>query len=170
MALFEIHTEILSDINTCFDVSRNIDIHKESLKHTEEIPVSGKTTGLIGLGEWVSWEAKHFGMVQYLTSKITEFDKPKYFVDEMVRGAFKSYRHEHRFREEEGKTIMTNKFYFESPFGLLGKLANWLFLKKYMIKLLKKRNAVLKKRAEQLYKERKLKTSKYTLKRRYAEV
>jgi ligand-binding SRPBCC domain-containing protein len=150
MPLIVIETEILSDIDTCFDMARNIDIHKESLKHTGEIPVSGKTTGLIGLGEWVRWEAQHLGFVQYLTSRITEFERPVFFVDEMISGAFKSYRHEHIFKERDGKTTMTDKFYFESPYGVLGKLANWLFLKNYMRNLLLVRNKTLKQKAELL--------------------
>jgi hypothetical protein len=148
MSLIVLETEIFSDIETCFDMARNIDIHKESLKHTHEIPISGKTTGLIELGEWVSWEAKHLGFVQHLTSKVTEFEKPFYFVDTMVFGAFKSFRHEHLFKEVGAKTIMTDKFYFETPYGVLGEFVNWVYLKKYMKDLLKTRNKILKQKAE----------------------
>ena len=148
MPLIEIKTYIASDIKTCFDLARNIDIHQESLKHTEELPIAGKTTGLIGLGEWVSWEAKHFGFVQHLTSKITEFESPNYFVDEMVFGAFKSFRHEHIFKTFKGGTLMIDKFYFEAPCGLLGKIANTTFLKRYMKNLIQKRNSYIKAEAE----------------------
>ncbi|MFS4483140.1 SRPBCC family protein [Hyunsoonleella sp. 2307UL5-6] len=148
MPLIEIETEIHCDTKTCFDLARNIDVHTESLKHTDEIPVAGKTTGLIELGEWVSWEAKHFGFVQHLTSKITEMKSPHYFVDEMVFGAFKSFRHEHIFDKTKNGTLMVDKFYFESPLGALGQVANALFLKRYMTKLLKKRNELLKQKAE----------------------
>lgn len=160
MPLIEIKTEIFCDPKTCFDLARNIDIHKESLKHTGEIPIAGKTTGLIELGEWVSWEAKHLGFVQHLTSKITEFESPNYFVDEMVLGAFKSFRHEHIFHKVEDKTLMIDKFYFESPFGVLGQTVNILFLKRYMKNLLKTRNKLLKKEAEKIYKKSLLKSKK----------
>ncbi len=148
MPTIEIRTSIKSDIQTCFDLARDIDFHQKSLEHSGEIAVAGKMTGLIELGQWVSWEAKHFGIVQHLTSKITEFDSPNRFVDEMVFGAFKSFRHEHRFEEHNGKTVMTDVFDFQSPFGVLGKLANKLFLKRYMTNLLKTRNALLKQKAE----------------------
>lgn len=148
MPLIEVLTEIESDIHICFDLARNIDFHKESLEHTGEIAIAGKTTGYIGLGEWVSWEAIHFGFVQHLTSRITEFNRPYFFVDEMVLGLFKSFRHEHIFEEQGNKTLMINKFYFESPFGFLGKLANVLVLKKYMKKLLTIRAQALKAFAE----------------------
>ncbi|SFZ92811.1 hypothetical protein SAMN05428642_1021013 [Flaviramulus basaltis] len=150
MPTIEIKTEINSDLNTCFDLARNIDFHQESLKHSNEKAIAGKMTGLIELGEWVSWEAKHLGFVQHLTSKITEFEAPNYFVDEMVFGAFKSFRHEHHFLESENRTVMIDVFYFESPYGVLGEFANWLFLKKYMTNLLKKRNSLLKQKAELL--------------------
>jgi ligand-binding SRPBCC domain-containing protein len=150
MPLIEIETRIKADIKSCFDLARNIDIHQQSLAYTGEIVIAGKMSGLIGLGEWVSWEAKHFGIVQHLTSKITEFESPNYFVDKMVFGAFKSFRHEHVFRENDNKTIMIDKFYFESPFGIFGRLANILFLKKYLTKLLLKRNKFLKERAESI--------------------
>lgn len=148
MPIIEIHTYINSDIKTCFDLARNIDFHQESLEHFNERAVLGKTSGLIELGESVTWEAKHFGFTQNLTSKITEFNSPSYFVDEMVSGAFKSFKHEHVFQQKGNQTLMIDKFYFRSPFGIMGKLANRLFLKKYMTNLLIIRNQLLKIEAE----------------------
>lgn len=111
---------------------------------------------MIELDEWVTWEATHFGIKQQLTSKITVFESPNYFVDEMVSGAFKSFKHEHIFKKfyddrfNINYTLMTDKFYFQSPLGILGKLVNTLFLKRYMICLLKTRNTLLKEKAEEL--------------------
>ena len=116
MPYIKIDFIIKTDIKSCFDIARNIDIHQESLKYSREIAIAGKTSGLINLGETVTWEATHFGFVHHLTSKITEFDYPNYFVDEMISGAFKSFRHEHHFKQINNKTLMTDIFYFESPF------------------------------------------------------
>ncbi len=148
MPLIEIHTLINADIEKCFDLARNIDFHKESLQHSSEKAIAGKPSGFIDLDESVTWEAKHLGFKQRLTSKITEFNSPNYFVDEQVSGAFKSFRHEHIFHNENGKTLMIDKFYFQSPLGVFGRLINFLFLENYMIKLLKTRNSYLKKKAE----------------------
>jgi len=148
MPIIEIHTFINADIKTCFDLARNIDFHQESLEHSNEKAIAGKTSGLIELGESVTWQAKHFGFTQKLTSRITEFESPNYFVDEMVSGAFKSFKHEHIFQQKGNKTLMIDKFYFQSPFDFLGKLANRFFLKKYMTNLLKTRNQFLKIEAE----------------------
>ena len=148
MPSITIETLINAPINRCFDLSRSIDLHTDSMKHTGEKAIAGRTSGLIGLGESVTWEAKHFGIRQHLTSKITEFDYPNYFVDEQVSGAFKSIRHEHCFEARGGQTLMTDIFTFESPLGWLGRLANVLFLKSYMKILLLKRNEIIKQTAE----------------------
>ena len=141
-------TEIKASKKIVFDLSRSIDLHKISTEHTNETAVAGKTSGLIGLDESVTWRAKHFGVYQLLTSKITEFESPNLFVDEMVKGAFKRFRHEHHFTESKGVTLMTDYFDYESPLGFLGKLADKLFLLKYMTDLLKERNRIVKDFAE----------------------
>ena len=146
--IIELSTPINAPIERCFDLARSIDLHMESTKQTGEIAVAGRTGGLIELGETVTWRAKHFGIWQTLTSKITEFKYPDYFTDEMVSGAFKSFRHEHLFFAVNDQTVMKDIFTFESPLGWLGRLANILFLGRYMERLLTERNKVIKLAAE----------------------
>lgn len=119
-----------------------------STAHTNERAIAGKTSGLIELNELVTWDAKHFGIVQRLSSKIIAMKYPDYFVDEMVFGAFKSFNHQHLFEAKGGENIMTDIFDYVSPYGILGKLADWLFLKRYMTDLLVLRNNVIKEHAE----------------------
>jgi ligand-binding SRPBCC domain-containing protein len=144
----ELSTAINAPIERCFDLARSIGLHVESTSQTGEQAIAGRTSGLIELDETVTWRAKHLGIWQTLTSKITQFDYPNSFTDEMIDGAFKSIRHQHVFSRDDDQTIMKDIFMFESPFGLLGKLANHLFLTRYMENLLKKRNAVIKRAAE----------------------
>jgi ligand-binding SRPBCC domain-containing protein len=106
MPKIEISTVINAPVKTCFDVARDIDVHVASTAHTGERAIAGRTSGLIQLGETVTWRAKHFGVWQNLTSKITEFNAPNFFADELVKGAFKSFRHEHHFTGEGKQTIM----------------------------------------------------------------
>jgi ligand-binding SRPBCC domain-containing protein len=148
MPRIEILTKIKANKEIVFDLSRSIDLHKISTEQTNEKAISGKTSGLIELNESVTWRAKHFGIYQNLTSKITKFDRPNYFVDEMQKGAFKQFKHEHSFTELNNDIIMTDIFDYQSPFGILGKLADKLFLKKYMTELLTERNRVIKEFAE----------------------
>lgn len=148
MPRIKLQIEISADRTIVFDLSRSIDLHKVSTQQTNEEAIAGKTSGLIGMNESVTWKAKHFGVYQKLTSKITEFDYPKYFVDEMVKGAFKEFKHEHHFAELNGGTLMTDVFNYTSPLGVLGRIADQLFLKSYMTELLTKRNRIVKEFAE----------------------
>lgn len=148
MPKIELTTEIDSTIDICFDLSRSIDLHKLSTAKTREEAIEGVTTGLISLDETVTWQATHFGIRQKLTSKITAFKKPYYFVDEQQKGIFKSIYHEHLFEQVGEKVIMTDKFEFHSPFGIIGKAFNKLVLTNYMKKFLVDRNRIIKEFAE----------------------
>ncbi len=148
MPIIKIETYIRADRQIAFDLSRSIDLHTLSTAQTNEQAIAGVTSGLIGLGESVTWRAKHFGIYQNLTSKITAFDFPSYFVDEMVKGAFKRFTHEHIFEEQDGGTLMVDVFDYDSPLGILGKIANALFLENYMTSLLTKQNEMIKEFAE----------------------
>jgi ligand-binding SRPBCC domain-containing protein len=148
MSTIQISTKINAPIDRCFDLARSIDLHRISTSSTEEKAVAGVTSGLIGLGETVTWEATHFLVRQRLTSKITRFQSPFLFTDEMLEGAFKKIKHDHIFKEEEDQTLMTDLFYFESPYGIAGKLVNYLILERYLKNLLIHRNLVIKEYAE----------------------
>ncbi len=148
MPVIELRTEIKADQAIVFDLSRSIDLHKVSTQQTNERAIAGKTEGLIELNETVTWRAKHFGVYQNLTSKITEYDRPNYFADEMISGAFKRFKHEHHFSKLNDGTLMTDLFDYVSLIGLLGRLVNQLILKEYMTKLLAQRNIIIKDFAE----------------------
>lgn len=137
--------DVRADIHRCFDLSRSIDFHCRSMTHSGERAVGGVTTGLIGPGEHVTWEAKHLGVRQRLESRITEFERPRRFCDEQVRGAFAWFRHEHRFEAAgPGVTRITDVFEYAAPLGPLGWLAERLFLTRYMRRQLETRNRHLK--------------------------
>jgi len=132
MPKIEIKTFVKADKKLVFDLSRSIDLHQISTEQTNEEAIAGVTSGLIGLNESVTWRAKHFGIYQKLTSKITAFKKPDYFVDEMEKGIFKRFKHEHIFTTFENGTLMIDIFDYDSPLSFLGKIADVLFLKNYM--------------------------------------
>lgn len=148
MPKIHLQTFIKAKKELVFDLSRSIDLHLLSTKKTNEKAIAGKTSGLMELNDTVTWRAKNLGIYQNLTSKITEFEKPNYFVDEMVKGAFKSFKHRHYFEDLNNGTLMIDIFEYRSPLGFLGKLANKLFLKKHMTSFLIERNNVIKESAE----------------------
>lgn len=149
MPKIELETKInTTNIKVVFDLIRSIDLHEISTEDSKEKAIAGKTSGLISLGETVTWRAKHLGFYQNLTSIITDFKSPTFFADEMVKGAFKSFRHEHYLTKNKENVIIKDVFEYVSPLGIIGKLADKLFLKKYMRNFLLKRNVIIKKYAE----------------------
>ena len=115
---------------------------------TNEKAVSGKTSGLIGLNETVTWRARHFGIYQHLTVKITDSQRPFSFTDVMLKGAFASMNHRHIFEAQGSGTKMTDVFEFNSPFGWIGRAVDFIYLKEYMKQFLIIRNNEIKRVAE----------------------
>ena len=148
MAKFRIVTEIAAPIEVCFDLARDIEFHTRSLEGTGERAIAGRTTGLIGLGESVTWEARHLGVRQRLTVDVTAFDRPDYFRDVMTRGAFRSFAHDHRFETRDGRAVMTDEVEFRSPLGPLGWLVDRMFMTGYLRRLLEGRCRAIKGEAE----------------------
>jgi len=145
MATIELETLVRAPIARVFDLARDIDFHTRSMEHTGERAVAGCTSGLIGLGEEVEWEARHFGLNLRLRTRITRMEPPSVFVDEQVKGAFVSIVHRHEFVQEGALTRMTDHWVHVAP---LGFLVDPLFLTAYMTRLLERRNVALKLEAE----------------------
>jgi ligand-binding SRPBCC domain-containing protein len=107
----------------------------------EKQAVAGVTSGLLALGDWVTWRAKHFGIRFRLTSTVTAWDRPVRFVDEQTRGPFASWWHEYRFEPAGGGTRMVDTVVFASPLGPIGRLVDFVVLGRYMCCLIERRNA-----------------------------
>lgn len=148
MTTIYLETAIKADIHKVFDWARDIDLHQKSTRKTNEKAIAGRTSGLIEKNEMVTWRARHLGVYQTLTTKIISMEKPVQFTDVMLKGAFKTMKHQHIFKERNGNTVMIDLFEFESPFGIIGTFFNHIFVKDYMRKFLIERNELIKKTAE----------------------
>jgi ligand-binding SRPBCC domain-containing protein len=137
---FECTTRTSTPQSALFDRARSIDAHKHSMAQTREEAVAGVTSGLISLGEEVTWRAWHFGVPLHMTSRITEMDSPDYFVDEQVKGPFQRFRHVHEFSQDSAGTTMIDRIEFAAPFGPIGRLVERLVLARYLQKLIETRN------------------------------
>jgi ligand-binding SRPBCC domain-containing protein len=143
-----VETVIHAPIERCFDLARDPDLHARSVAHTGERVISRTGSGLLNLGDVVTFEARHFGIKQRLTAKITRFERPHLFEDRMVRGTFTSFTHVHAFEKTDVGTRMIDTFEYRVPLGPLGALAARLFLTRYLRRLLAGRAAHLKQHAE----------------------
>ncbi|MFV8362219.1 SRPBCC family protein [Flavobacterium sp. ZT3P35] len=148
MTTIQLTTKIKAPIEIIFDLSRNIDVHQQSTAKSNETAIDGITSGLINLNETVTWRGKHFGV--YLTHKsiISAMVIPTYFVDEMLEGKFKSFKHQHTFIQKNGFVIMEDKIQYETPYGIFGKLFDHFLLKKHLTNFILDRNLFIKALAE----------------------
>ena len=151
MIRIEETTLIHAPIDRCFDLARSVEVHLLANVHSGEqtLALGGVTSGLVGLSQEVTWRAKHFGVWQTLTSRTTAMEAPRSFQVTMVRGIFRFMQADHLFRSTEfGDTEMSDRFCIAAPLPVLGLIAEALFLRRYMLALLRERNEVIKQVAE----------------------
>jgi ligand-binding SRPBCC domain-containing protein len=141
-------TFIAAPIERVFDLARSIDLHKKSMAHKDEQAVAGTTMGLIGDGETVTWKAKHLLKTRIMKVKITEMKRPFSFVDEMIEGDFKSFRHQHHFKKIDNGIFMIDIVDFETPYGRIGNMLNSIYLTNYLRSMLEERNEFIRRFAE----------------------
>ena len=149
MARIELSTRIAAPRERCFDLARSVELHTRSTAATGERAIAGRTSGLLALGDEVTWRARHFGVWRTLTSRITAYERPAYFRDAMVRGTFTRFEHDHYFVEgDPGVTIMRDIVDYVAPLGRIGQLAERLALTRYLRRFLEVRNREIKAVAE----------------------
>ena len=148
MTSFRLESVVAASVDRCFDLARNVDLHLRSMRESGERVVAGKATGLLELGDEVTWEARHFGVRHRHTSRITVLDRPRHFGDEMVSGRFASFRHDHYFEAYGPRTRLIDVITFQSPLGLLGRLVDAFVLRRYLMKLIAGHNATIRREAE----------------------
>ena len=148
---FERSTMLNATPAAAFSLALDVDFHRESFAETGEQIVGGVSSGSMVLGDTVTWRARHFGIWWTMTSKISEYQEPSFFVDEQVKGPFKWFRHEHLFVASgggSGMTEMTDVVEFEAPLVPLGLIAERLVLRTHLEALIDLRNAQLKRAIE----------------------
>jgi hypothetical protein len=148
MPFIHLTTFIAAPMDRVFDLSRHVAVHKQSMQRYRERLLHSVNNGLLELNDEVKWQAKHLFRERILQVKISAFKRAEYFKDEQVAGDFKMMQHEHFFKPVQNGTLMIDQFYFDAPYGILGKLFNKVYLENYMRRLLGERNAAIKKIAE----------------------
>jgi len=144
-----IETRIAAPVARVFDLARDVGAHVESSAFTGERAVApGRTSGLLELGDLLTFEGRHLGVRQRLTVKITEMEPPRRFVDEGVRGALRELHHLHEFADGDGVTLMRDTVTWRSPFGILGRAADALFVTRHMRWFVSEKQGRLKLMAE----------------------
>lgn len=142
---------VRAPLERCFDLARSVEVHLAGNVHwgEEAVAEAGVTSGLVGLGQRVTWRARHFGIRFRLASEIVTMERPAHFRDEMIQGRFRFMRHDHFFQAlSPEETEMRDLFCFAAPAPLLGRFVEIAVLRNYMQRLLRERNAALRRIAE----------------------
>jgi len=148
METIRLTTWMDAPMERCFKLATSIDLHLASAAQTGEKAIGGVTTGLLGEGETVQWQAHHLGRLHTHTSRIDGWRPYSYFRDVMVEGSFLRFEHEHHFAVMDDGTRMRDEIRFVAPYGLLGRIAEKMVLRRHLIAMLKQRNAFIKRTAE----------------------
>ena len=144
-----VETLIAAPPEVVFDLARDVSAHTRSASFTGERTVQpGRTEGLLELGDIVTFEGVHFGIRQRFTAKIVAFDRPRRFVDELGKAAFKAMRHVHEFEPRDGGTLMRDTLDWVSPFGILGVIADKIAVERHMRDFVTRKQLALKELAE----------------------
>ncbi|HEY8181957.1 MAG TPA: SRPBCC family protein [Thermoanaerobaculia bacterium] len=120
--IITVETSIAAPVELCFDLALDVDVHAESARFSgEHVVEPGRTSGVLQAGDLLTFEGRHFGIRQRFTTRITEVDRPRRFVDEMVRGFFRKLRHVHEFYSRDHGTLMRDVLEIEGTFAFLLK-------------------------------------------------
>ncbi|GAB3235026.1 hypothetical protein GCM10027586_15340 [Kineococcus gypseus] len=143
-------TMVRGTVDEVFDVSLDLDVERVAGRRfrVRAVEGAGRTSGRIQLGERVRWRVRLFRLVPVThTSGIVELERPRRFVDRMEEGLFAEFRHEHSFEAEGPQmTIMTDRMAWRSPAGPLGRVADALFVRRTLRRLLADRNSEIVRR------------------------
>jgi len=80
------------------------------------------------------------------TTLITKYDPPHCFVDTQLKGPYSFWHHTHTFHEDGGETVIQDTVRYIVPFGPLGDLAHWLFIRSDLEKIFDYRMEVIARR------------------------
>jgi len=128
-------TTVAAPRERCIELALTVETHTDKPGSRERI-VGGVLSGRMGLNDTVTWESRLLGLPIRMTSKIVELNAPYRFVDEMQSGPFKTWRHVHRFERNAAGTLMTDNVSYHVPLGILGSVADRVFVRRLMRRLL----------------------------------
>jgi uncharacterized protein (TIGR01777 family) len=77
-------------------------------------------------------------------TRITTWEPGRSFADLQEKGPYRFWWHEHTFQAEGPRTVMEDRVYYTPPLGLVGRLANRLFIRSTLRKIFQYRGDVIR--------------------------
>ena len=91
----------------------------------------------------IEYRIRLFGVPMFWRTRIERFEPDEAFVDTQIKGPYKLWHHTHTFEETEDGTLMRDVVLYRLPFGILGQLAHFMFVKKTLEKIFQYRRDAL---------------------------
>ena len=83
---------------------------------------------------------------------ITKFSPPNLFIDQQLKGPYSMWHHTHKFEKiNENETLIKDKVVYGVPFGIIGRLVHYLYIKRDLKKIFTYR----KNKIEQIFNDEK---------------
>jgi len=64
------------------------------------------------------------------TTRIVKVKEPEYFTDTQLKGPYRLWKHTHTFIPQDGGVLMKDRVEYALPFGIIGRIAHALFIRK----------------------------------------
>lgn len=136
MPTIHLTTFIAQSADIVFDLTRHVGLQRDALLAYQQQAVDGTRFGLLESGETITWRARHFFRDRLIRLKTCEMIPGDRLILEQVKGPFLSYRQERYLKSCENGSILIDLIHYEWKQGVLGRIADRLFLGAYLEKLL----------------------------------
>ncbi|WP_109486130.1 SRPBCC family protein [Occallatibacter savannae] len=137
---------VMAPIDRCFALSTHLAVVEMTLAMR---PVAGRTRGAVVDGDTVRWHGWKWGLPQMHESLIEAYDPPVFFRDRMIAGRFATFEHDHRFKAQDGGSVLLqDEVRFSMKWGAAGLLIGRTILMPHIRKLMCQRFALIKRLAE----------------------
>jgi ligand-binding SRPBCC domain-containing protein len=91
-------------------------------------------------GTLIDYELRLYGVRFRWQTRIETFEPVSSFTDIQLSGPYHRWHHRHQFIEVPGGTEIRDRVDYELPFGLLGRVARWLFVRRALNRIFDYRN------------------------------
>ncbi|MFC1565626.1 SRPBCC family protein [Candidatus Neomarinimicrobiota bacterium] len=122
----------LDDVFAFFEKAENLEqLTPSNLKFKILTPTPINMT----VGRLIDYTIKIFGTNFHWRTMITDYNKNENFIDEQLKGPYAFWHHTHSLSKSNGGTQIKDKVIYGLPFGIFGRLAHGLFIRRSLFKI-----------------------------------
>ena len=99
----------------------------------------------MGVGRLIDYNIYLLGIPKHWRTLITDYEPPNIFVDQQIKGPYAMWHHTHTFHKVKGGGEIKARVGYSIPFGFLGRLLNYLWIKRDLNNIFLHRKKVIDK-------------------------